>query len=154
MFLVTFLYWKSLNVVRVKYDEITNIPLELAKSIIFTNYFLIQKETSVPEDLFMELLTFFDDGISYFTYSNIIYKQNKGLAMGNRLSQWLAEIVTGFMIFKVYERMTSDKITNEKITFLVKSVDDSAMDSEIIPVFETYEWYIVPGLKIWAVIVT
>lgn len=57
----------------------TNIPFNVAKSIIKKFYDLIQSETSVPVDLFMEILSFLVDGIGYFTYKNKIYKQNRGV---------------------------------------------------------------------------
>lgn len=97
----------------------TNIPFDVAKSIIKDFYFLIQNETSVPVELFIELLSFLVDGIGYFTYKGRIYKQNRGLTMGNSLSQCLAEIVTSFAIYEALRTISKDKIS-----FLVKYVDD------------------------------
>lgn len=65
----------------------TNIPLNEAITIIRKYYFLIQEETNVPVDLFIDVLIFLVNETAFFTYDdNIIYKQNKGMTMGNRLS--------------------------------------------------------------------
>lgn len=73
--------------------------------------------------------------MAYYTYKDRIYKQNRGLAMGNSLCQCLAEIVISYVMLEALKTM--DK---SKISFLVKFVDDlgGAMDVEIIPIIENH----------------
>lgn len=123
----------------------TNTPFEFAKWILRKFYYLIQRETSVPVELFIEFLTFLVDDMAYFTYKDGIYTQNRGLAMGNSLSQCLAEIVTSFIIY-----MALLQIDKNKITFLVKFLNDigGAMDIETISTFESYLNGIVDNLHV------
>lgn len=123
----------------------TNIPFDWAKSIISKYYYLLQGETSVPVELFIDLLTFLVDEVAYFSYKGVIYKQNRGIAMGNCLSQCIAEIVTSFAIYQAFKVIDKDKIS-----FLVKYVDDlgGAMDESIISVFESHLNGIVSGLRV------
>lgn len=123
----------------------TNIPFTFAVSIIERYYFLINEWTCVPMKLFVDVLSFLVVKMSYFTYKENIYKQNRGLAMGNSLSQCLAEIVIGYVLC---EAMKS--VEERKITFLVKFVDDigGAMDVDTIPIIENFLNNIIEDLRV------
>lgn len=86
---------KEFELITWDYDDMyTNIPVKVAKIIIRENYHLIAESTSVPVDVFLETVSFFAEVSTYFLYNSKIYRQCKGLAMGNALSKILAEIVT------------------------------------------------------------
>lgn len=70
----------------------TNINFGKTKNIIKKYYHLIAKETTVPIDTFLSALSFFIEDDAYFSFNDVIYRQCKGLAMGNALSGILAEI--------------------------------------------------------------
>lgn len=76
----------------------TNIPFQKTKDIIRKYYHLIEKETSVPVDLFLKALTLLIEECAFFTFKDEIYLQMEGLAMGNSLGQILAEITTCFFL--------------------------------------------------------
>lgn len=97
----------------------TNIPFYYTKNIIKENYEVIAKVTEVPVELFIETITFLVEDSSYFTYGNAVYRQTKGLTMGNRLSKMLAEITTNYLTMKALK-----SIEKQDITFLYKYVDD------------------------------
>lgn len=123
----------------------TNIPFDIAKSIIREFYLLIERETTVPVDLFIEVLDFLVNDIAFFTYRDRIYKQIRGLAMGNCLSQILAEIVTSFAMLNAKRQ-----IGENEFSFLVKFVDDicGAMKVEAAKKFEELMNNIVEGLSV------
>lgn len=75
----------------------TNIPFYFTKKILVEHYDVIARETCVPIDLFIELVSLLVEDSSYFTYKSEIYRQTKGLTMGNRLSKMLAEITTNYL---------------------------------------------------------
>lgn len=60
----------------------TNIPFDVTTRIIRQYYFLIEKETQVPVDLFIGALNFFVDKIAFFTYKDKMYNTKKGLSNG------------------------------------------------------------------------
>lgn len=97
----------------------TNIPFQRTKEIIKKYYHLIEKETTMPVEIFLEALTFLVEETAFFTYGNVIYLQTEGLAMGNSLSQMLAEITTSHCL---NEALSSFK--EGEISFLYKYVDD------------------------------
>lgn len=111
----------------------TNIDFQFVKTITTDHYYLVEIETSVPCELFIEILSFLVEDCAIFTYKSKIFKQNKGLTMGNRLSQSLANIATNYTIMT-----NKSKFQKNEISFLVKFVDDiaSAMDTKIISKFE------------------
>lgn len=76
----------------------TNIPFQKTKGIIQEYYYLIQNETSMPEDVFLEVLAFLIEECAFFTFNGEIYLQTDGLSMGNSLSQILAVITTSFTL--------------------------------------------------------
>lgn len=69
----------------------------------------------MPVEIFLRTLTFLVEENAFFTFENTVYLQTEGLAMGNSLSQILAEITT-------------------EISFMYKYVDDivAGMDSKIL----------------------
>lgn len=117
-------HWTQKGQVLVVWDYesmYTNIPIAKAKSIIREYFFLIEPCTSVPVDIFLECISFFTEHSTYFLYKSHIYRQTKGLAMGNMLSQILAEIVVNKCII---EAKLSEKYINDEILYLGKYVDD------------------------------
>lgn len=74
----------------------TNIPFPFVKRIIVDYYDEISKETSVPVELFVEAVSFLIEFSCYFLFDGEIYRQTKGLTMGNILSQILADIATNY----------------------------------------------------------
>ncbi len=117
------------------YDNMyTNIPISVAKSIIRQNYSLIESVTSVPVDVFIEAISFFTEHSNYFLHHTGVYRQSKGLAMGNCLSKVLAEIVTRSSINEAVKKFSSDDIR-----FLGIYVDDifGVMNKKIINEMES-----------------
>lgn len=97
----------------------TNIPFQKTKEIVRKYYYLIQNETSMPVDVFLEALTFLIEDCAFFTFADEIYLQAEGLAMGNSLSQVLAEITTSFFMNEALSQFN-----NGEISFIYKYVDD------------------------------
>lgn len=69
---------------------------------------------------------------TYFKFDGKLYKQIKGLAMGNRLTQVLAEIFTNFALLKVVQMFDASMIS-----FIYEFVDDvfAAMPYELLTNF-------------------
>lgn len=107
----------------------TNVPFQRTKDVIRKFYYLIEKETSMPVDLFMECLSFLVEGCSYFTFGGEVYVQSEGLAMGNSLSQILAEITTSCLLSEAVSKFSGDEVS-----FIYKYVDDlvAAVDVDCI----------------------
>lgn len=97
----------------------TNIPYYVPREIISDDFYLIKGMTSAPLHVFLAVLDFIIDSSSYFTSGSAIYKQRKGLNMGNELSQVLADIATNKATI-----MTIASINQRHITFVFKYVDD------------------------------
>lgn len=97
----------------------TNIPFQKTKSIVTKYYHLIQSKTSMPLELFLEVLTFLIEESAFFTFNGEIYLQVEGLSMGNSLSQILAEITTSYFLSEALS-----KFDPSKISFMFKYVDD------------------------------
>lgn len=123
----------------------TNIPFQLTKKIITEHYGEIQKTTCVPVHLFLQLVSLLVEDSSYFTYKGQIYRQTKGLTMGNQLSKMLAEITTNFLSMKAI-----GLVEKQDITFLYKFVDDlaGAVDPKIFEMFEQVITGNVKSLKV------
>lgn len=65
------------------YDNMfTNINFGKTKSISREFYHLIEKETTIPVEVFIDAISFTVEGCPYFTYDNEIYRQIKGLGLG------------------------------------------------------------------------
>lgn len=97
----------------------TNIPFQRTKEIIAKYYHLIQRMTSMPLETFLEALTFLVEETAFFTYGDTIYLQTEGLAMGNSLSQILAEITTSHFLNEALL-----PFDDGRISFVHKYVDD------------------------------
>ncbi len=97
----------------------TNVPFKFVKEIIFNNYDAIAEETSVPVGLFMEALQFLIEESCFFIFNGEIYKQLKGLTMGNTLSQMLADIGTNYITMEAV-----DNTNGNDISYLFKYIDD------------------------------
>lgn len=81
----------------------TNINFGKTKNIIRKYYHLIAIQTNVPIETFLEALSFFIMDDAYFTFNNTIYRQCKGLSMGNALSGILAEIYLSESLNEIVE---------------------------------------------------
>lgn len=97
----------------------TNIDVDETFAIILEHYHVISATTSVPADVFIECLKLFTNHATFFLFDGYIFKQIKGLAMGNRLAQVLAEIRTNFALHTALTKFDA-----ESISFLNKYVDD------------------------------
>lgn len=71
----------------------TNIPINLALQEINNRWDEIENNTNLPKNEFMQLITFCAKDNNFFKFNKQIFKQIKGLAMGNPLSPVLADIV-------------------------------------------------------------
>lgn len=107
----------------------TNIPFSKTKYVIRKYFHLLREHTSMECDLFLECLSFLVEDNAFFTFGDVIYLQAEGLAMGNSLSQILAEITTSF-----YLNEAVMDFQKEEITFIYKYVDDiiAAMDESCV----------------------
>lgn len=121
------------------------VPFPFAKSIISDNYNVIAMETTVPVELFLEAVSFLVDISCYFTFGGEVFRQTKGLTMGNRISQILADISTNYAT-----KLALDSMEKEDISFVKKSVDDfaGAMKEDVIERFEEVLTSNIKGLKI------
>lgn len=96
----------------------TNIPITKAKDTIREYFYLIKPYTGVPLAVFLECVAFFTEHSTYFLYKSQIYRQTKGLAMGNMLSQILPEIVN------IYIMEAKRNYAGNEIFYIGKFVDD------------------------------
>lgn len=97
----------------------TNINFGKTKNIIREYYHLIAEETTVPVDIFLMALAFFIEIDAYFLYGGNLYRQCRGLAMGNSLSGILAEIYLNSVLNKVIM-----DVPNDSLDFLFIFMDD------------------------------
>lgn len=97
----------------------TNIDVEETILLISQYYSIIQHTTTVPPCVFMQCLRFFINDATFFMFNGRIFKQCKGLAMGNRLAQALAEIRTDHALLQSLQCFNA-----ELISFIYKYVDD------------------------------
>lgn len=97
----------------------TNIPVELAISIIKKKADHIYETTRIPFDLLEEILTFVLKDCATFRCTKRCYKQRRGLAMGSPLSPLLSNIVIGELMTSQIPRLTMPP------KFLVVYVDDT-----------------------------
>ncbi|BES96231.1 ankyrin 2,3 unc44 [Nesidiocoris tenuis] len=75
----------------------TNIPVNRALTIIEENWSTIETGTSLPRDVYMEILKFCVEN-AYFQFDGNFYRQISGLPMGDCLSPILAEIVVNDLL--------------------------------------------------------
>lgn len=97
----------------------TNVNVAETIEIILKFYHVIAETTSVQADVFIECLHFFTRHATYFMFNGNIFKQIRGLAMGNRLAQVLAEIRTNYALYDALKDVEA-----EIMSFLYKYVDD------------------------------
>lgn len=124
------------NLVLVSWDfdsMYTNVPIGKAKEIIRKYYDLIESTTSVSLEVFLDGISFFTEHSTYFMYGSTIYRQCKGLAMGNSLSQVLASIVTSEALIRAM-----DTFTDEEVNYFGKYLDDllAVVDIDMVSVLE------------------
>lgn len=108
----------------------TNIPFSTTKEIIRKLYCLIKRETTMPADMFLMILSFVIEECSFFMYDGTLYLQAEGLTMGNSLSQVLAEITTSFVLNEIMSKYCG------RVSFLFKYVDDLISASDAITIIE------------------
>lgn len=96
----------------------TNIPVDLALSILNENWDRIAEKTDIPKDLFFKLLNFCLYEANYFQYNGRYYKQIFGMPMGNTLSTIIADIVTQRLLDTALGKLEYTP------TILTKYVDD------------------------------
>ena len=96
----------------------TNIPTDLVINEIVLRWDEIKEFTNMQKSSFIELLTFCIKENNFFKFEGVIYKQTKGLAMGNPLSPVLADIV----MTKLFK--TCLPKINTQPTLIKKYVDD------------------------------
>lgn len=89
----------------------TNIPFGKVKKLIREFYYLIENETTMPINVFLEALSFFIEDDAYFSFNHGIFRQCNGLSMGNKLSQVLAEIFISVGLQNVFSRIPADSKT-------------------------------------------
>lgn len=70
-----------------------NIPTKLALEIISRDFHLIEEQTPIPKEKFMQLLEICLNKANYFTYKGKYYRQNRGMFMGSSLAPILVERV-------------------------------------------------------------
>lgn len=97
----------------------TNVDVAETIKILLEFYHVISETTSVPADVFIECIKFFIHYATFFMFNGNIFKQIKGLAMGNRLAQVLAEIRTNYALYIALKDVEADTMS-----FMYKYVDD------------------------------
>lgn len=76
----------------------TNVNVDCTIDIVLQLYHLLLPVTDVPTDVFVRCLRFYTTDTAFFTFGGVLYRQVKGLAMGNRIAQVMAEIRTNFAL--------------------------------------------------------
>lgn len=107
--------------VLISFDVISlfpSIPVNLALNIIKSKWHILEKYTSVPQQLFMDILSFCIKDTRYFRYGLNTYEQLKGMPMGSPASPVIADIVMEELIQFAIEKMPT------KPRKLTKYVDD------------------------------
>ncbi|HEY0221517.1 MAG TPA: hypothetical protein VGC17_01715 [Lactovum miscens] len=97
----------------------TNVDVTVTISVVSEFYSVVAETTSVPLDVFVICLEFFIQHATYFMFNGNIFKQVKGLAMGNRLAQVLAEIRTNYALHNALKDVGADVMS-----LMYKYVDD------------------------------
>lgn len=99
----------------------TNIDVNETFEIITKYYQTISKTTKVSVELFLKCLKFFTSCATFFLFNGRVYKQIKGLAMGNKLAQVLAEIHTNYALIIALKEFLY--YTNTLMAFLLQFIE-------------------------------
>lgn len=75
-----------------------NINLDETYSVIDELYDLLVATSKMPAHIFITCLQLYTKTATFFAYNWSIYKEKKGLAMGNKLAQVIAEIKTNYSL--------------------------------------------------------
>ena len=70
----------------------TNVPMDIAVDYVNKQWNFISKDCSLPKNEFLGAIRFVLDS-TFFSFDNIIYKQNFGTSMGSPLSPVIADLV-------------------------------------------------------------
>lgn len=89
----------------------TNIPFSKTKEIIRSYYHLLAGRTSMECEMFLNCLSFVVEDTAFFSFRDEYYLQVEGLAMGNSLSQILAEITTSYCINAVLQSVEEGDVS-------------------------------------------
>lgn len=109
------------NEVLISFDVVSlfpSIPINLALQTIKEKWTILEKFTRIPQELFMEILTFCIKETRYFKYEDKLYEQRKGMPMGSPASPVIADIIMEVLLDTSLNKMK----TKPKI--LTKYVDD------------------------------
>lgn len=69
------------------------IPTKLAMEIIERDFHLVEQQTPIPKDKFMQLLDVCLNHANYFVYKGKHFRQKRGMFMGSSLAPILVERV-------------------------------------------------------------
>ena len=109
------------NETMVSFDVVslfTNIPTKLALEIVNEKWEILSKITTIPKQIFLEMLKFCLVDANYFVFNKCHYKQIYGMPMGNPLSSIIADIVLNRLLDVTLAQITP------KPKLFVKYVDD------------------------------
>lgn len=123
----------------------TNVPYYVPREIVADSFYVVKDRTSATLDDILNALDFVIESSSFFVCDGKICKQEKGLTMGNELSQVLADIATNKAAI-----MVRASINEQRISFVYKYIDDfaSAMDEEAATMFQNRMNKAIDGLKL------
>lgn len=105
----------------VSFDVISlfpSIPINLALKTIKDKWEILEKFTTIPQELFMEILTFCIKETRYFKYDDRLYEQKKGMPMGSPASPVIADVIMEVLLDTSLEKM------KKRPKILTKYVDD------------------------------
>lgn len=123
----------------------TNIPYHVPRQIVIDCFHLVKDMTSMSRTTFIEAMDFIVESSAYFMCESGIFRQMKGLTMGNDLSQALADIATNKATMNVLA-----SIPNEHVSFVYKYIDDflCALDATGEYMFEERMGRMIDGLNL------
>lgn len=109
----------------------TNIPLALVISIINENFNLISQICDIPNNLFIEIVSFLFDS-TYFSYNNEIYKQINGCPMGGAVSPAIAELIMNTLLYYVKDKCDFEfGFVFQYVDDLLVALPDNKIDSTL-----------------------
>lgn len=125
----------------------TNVPYYVPREVVADSFYLVKDKTSATLQDVLYVLDFIVESSSFFICDGEVYKQEKGLTMGNELSQVLADIATNKATIMVLA-----SIKAQRISFVYKYIDDfaTAMDEEATVLFQNRMGKAIDGLKLVA----